>query len=559
MNTLSEYRHLLSANRMPVVVLLVAGTLTSFINALGMSLVPTGRWEVGPLTLIGLTVVGIPFWVVAYGIATLLYTHFAGKKLPGPLRFVENASVPQLAGILIVFWLPYLLVFYPGTANMDTVLQIRNFLGDDVKTVSLPSEGFRFKDANPLLDTLVYGAVVYFSSVVSQYLPLGAVNAGWNLGMALLALTQIVGTAFAVAYAVSFFRGFDKGRSLTLIAYVMFALLPVYPMYAICVVKDSTQVPFFIVFFVMFAKILHTRGAVLSSWKWAVGFSLTLLMFVLTKKTGEFVLLLVVLLMLFAIKSLKFRVRFLASTGAVLFFMHTVMPFVVFPLLNVEPGQKAESLGPLYQATAAYVSAHPQQVTAEEKAVIDRILKYDTLAERYDFSLSDPVKNRSNFDATEDEFAAYYKVWLKQLAREPATIVGSLIFPILGFVSDQKQVGFYYEAGKYQAVKYPAVLKPARDFVFHATQWYPKAGATAAFGSVAFYTLWIPVASLVIALIRTRRWPVTAYWIPIVASLVLLAPSPVTSTRYALNLIWVAPLLLLLPLVGAQEKTSTHR
>ena len=86
---------------------------------------------------------------------------------------------------------------------------------------------------------------------------------------------------------------------------------------------------------------------------------------------------------------------------------------VLLPYFKIPNTSIREALSIPFQQTARYVKYHGDDVTEEERKIIDHILEYDTLAENYQPDLSDPVKNKYNKYTTREELKQYFKVWFK--------------------------------------------------------------------------------------------------------------------------------------------------
>lgn len=91
--------------------------------------------------------------------------------------------------------------------------------------------------------------------------------------------------------------------------------------------------------------------------------------------------------------------------------------------LYITPVSKAEMLSVPFQQTARYVRDHSDEVTKHEHDVIDTILGYDDLAERYDSHISDPVKDKYNVGATGAQLKEYFRVWFSMLLKHPGTYI----------------------------------------------------------------------------------------------------------------------------------------
>ena len=92
-----------------------------------------------------------------------------------------------------------------------------------------------------------------------------------------------------------------------------------------------------------------------------------------------------------------------------------------------EPASPKEALSLPFQQTARFVSEYGGEVTEEERAIIDRMLDYDSLQRIYTPELSDPIKNTYHRDATAQDVAQYLKVWAKLAARHPTCCLSATI------------------------------------------------------------------------------------------------------------------------------------
>ena len=93
-------------------------------------------------------------------------------------------------------------------------------------------------------------------------------------------------------------------------------------------------------------------------------------------------------------------------------------------------------LGPLFQQTARYVLDHPDEVSSEDMRIIDDVLDYETLASRYDYWCSDPVKFMYNQDAEGGSLGAYLKVWAFQGLNHPTSYLEATFSTVGSFYSD---------------------------------------------------------------------------------------------------------------------------
>ena len=118
---------------------------------------------------------------------------------------------------------------------------------------------------------------------------------------------------------------------------------------------------------------------------------------------------------------------------------------VFMPAHDITPGSKREILSIPFQQTARFVQkarsglnsgVNPTVkedgtiveapcgglVTDEERAVIDRVLKYENLGRRYNPDKSDAVKNCFNEYASQEDIKDYFEVWAQMFKKDPGVL-----------------------------------------------------------------------------------------------------------------------------------------
>ena len=153
------------------------------------------------------------------------------------------------------------------------------------------------------------------------------------------------------------------------------------------------------------------------------------------------------------------------------FGFYGVFDKVILPYYKITPGSIREVLSVPFQQTARLAKYHGNEFTEEEIAVIDKILGYDDLAERYDPELADPVKNEFNKYATDEELLNYFDVWFKMFFKHPLTYINATISNIYGYFYPATYDWYVYtklneklpEAG--YDYHFISELEPLRDFI----------------------------------------------------------------------------------------------
>ena len=538
-----------------IVLALVFGVVFSFALVYGGALMETGFSPVDPGALL-----------VPFGVATLLSSALyvciplAANKVRDSLRAPRHVTAGSDRGassviapswnrrsvivhalVMLACWLPYLIAVFPGTMNWDTAYQIDQCYSDGTVWVipwaaTESVSDAHFSDHHPLFDTLLYGAFA---------LPSDKLFGTWNYGVFAFVVLQSAFTAATFSLATAYLGKVGAPRKLTAGTYLFFCLVPFYPLYAASMVKDSTFAPLFVLYFLMLVECARTRGDFLTGNKRNIAcFAIIGLMLALTKKPGLYLVLLSGIALVFVYR--KAWKAYLLQMGVVTVVMMVLLPLAVFPALHVIPGEKQETLGTLFQQTARFAVQYPNEVTDDERTAIDRVIMFDGIAERYDPYCSDPVKFFYRYDAcTGDDLREYLRVWLDQGLRHPWTYVESVLVTTAPYIAfdgklevHENTVDVYADTPR---VWQPEALAPLRNALTGLYHWLLDAPVLCLLFRVGLYAFVVP--SLVFMAFVMRRSRYVPVFVSLALSLAVCVVTPVFHARYALPLLYLAPLL----------------
>ncbi len=341
-----------------------------------------------------------------------------------PLK--ETGSFKKKVRILVLCWLPYEIFFFPGTNNGDTIMQILEyfhlFTHDGLHSMTAWGEGDFIHNHHPYLTTVIFGSFAKLGK---------ALTGSIGLGIALYVLIQLI--VFALIFAYIWWRFEQDGLPARLcqIGLWFTALMPAFPLIAICMIKDSLFCIFILLSAIQLYEVIRSDGEILREKKKVIGMMLVGLLLSLTKSQGPYML-----LILFAILMIRYpkvwKGILCSCLFPVLFVLFLWTP-VFLPAWNVAPAGHQELIGPMLQQTARYVKEHGEEVTKEEKETISKVLDYQKLAKKYDPRLSDPVKKLYHTEASKEELTAYYRVWLQMLLKHPRTYCDATVNTCFSF------------------------------------------------------------------------------------------------------------------------------
>lgn len=312
--------------------------------------------------------------------------------------------------VLFLFWLPGMMLLYPGVFTFDTSFQLCQFFGNPTPGYFPMDDGAAFSDHHPIATTIYIGIFVWVGELI------GSCSSGFFL----LCLVQGFAYAATIAFLLAQFENQGVSRRAIFAALLFFALNPIMVFVVMMPCKDTIFGWIFIWFLGLFTKLCYGGITTLGDRKFFLSLVCSCVLLSLSKKTGAYFVLILGLILLLAYR--KYLIRLLSLTFSGLFVVSILLPCLIFPIFDVSTGSKIEMLGPLYQQTARYAFYHPDDVTDDEEVAIDEMLGYDSLSSRYNFHTVDTVHHSYdvvNTSPSMDQIARYAQAYIAQGMRHP--------------------------------------------------------------------------------------------------------------------------------------------
>lgn len=182
----------------------------------------------------------------------------------------KNEASPALSMrfislVLIVFWLPVLLVRFPGNYDPDTIWELLQLYGY-----------FPLSNQHPWFDTLIFGGIWKMGDMLGSH----------SIALFIFCVVQVCLTALAFAYSLHYFASFCP-RWLVISCIAFLCGFPFVPMVAQAMMKDSMFAWLFLLHVAMYITIARTRGEVLHSKRYLVIYAMISLLCCLTKKADS--------------------------------------------------------------------------------------------------------------------------------------------------------------------------------------------------------------------------------------------------------------------------------
>ncbi|MBR3874037.1 MAG: hypothetical protein IKJ26_07675 [Clostridia bacterium] len=303
--------------------------------------------------------------------------------------------------LIILSWLPFIIADYPGSVCYDTLKQLKQFNGKGALNAS-----------NPLMVTMIFGSLFN----------VGRIIASDNLGIFLNVMFQTILCAFAMARTCKWIRRLSGSRIQYYISLIFFMIVPTWGSAAQSVLKDVVHLGFFLLYFVSYIKLLCYRRLTNTDFIWFVVHAL--LAIYSRKAAFAIVAISTIILVLYKIKEKRYLSQMLIAFAFILV-AHYSIDGLIYANPRIAKPMERENYSLPFQMTARYCKTYGNEMSKEEIAVIDSVLDFDTIVEKYDPSISDAVK--VTFHSTSSEMHEFWKQFIKMGVKHPQAYVKHLI------------------------------------------------------------------------------------------------------------------------------------
>lgn len=477
------------------------------------------------------------------------------KSLDRYIRRIDFHWKHLLSATLVLFisWIPVLIINGPAIIPLDTMVQLIQMRGfpawDPMMMTPLP--GYRLTDHHPFLDSFIYGAFDRFGLAVGNEL----------FGFVLYTWCQAILGAFSLILVLAWINKRTHVSSTILTGMLgMYILIPTYSSYMTIIMKDSTWIPIFTIWCVLFAEYVYRVHNNISITGWFLaGFTIIAILSGLTKKTGIFVS--TPCLLVIAIFMRK-RIQSLCLTIIPAIITLILIPSLLFPALHIAPGGKQEALGtPLAQVTKVLID-HQNDISAEDIAKIRKVLDIETAKDNWKPSTVDTVKHSFNTQATQQEIRDFEIVWIKLFFHYPIEYLKAVPFIRNSFLIGTS----FYTSGSIKCGWGPsggyAILPDIQECSYSTPQLYiaqpiisilNRVPPFSILGSVGLYVSWIPILSIGYTLFKRRYWNLI-YFLPVILTWMNLLMIPAPQDRYSLGLLFPSFLFAVVGLITTSKE-----
>ncbi len=296
--------------------------------------------------------------------------------------------------VLLILWVPWGILCFPGNLPWDAGLSIAWHLGIDRSNVN-----------NPWFQNLFMG--VFYRA--GEFIGVPA------LGTYLYCWLQMLLEIWLLSRVISYLAEKTAAGKRAYLLIALFAL-PVFPIYAFMMGKDSSYALALLAMIFLLIRAAAERKSFWAQPRNRIWLAVLPAVLGILRNMGGTIPVLV-----FGVLIVRARGRkgVLPAAGSAL--LLAVLTVIVPQLAGIPKGEIREQMSMPLQTVGYYVQKHPDEVTDGEKEIISRVVDYDILRENYTPEIVDPVKSRSDF--TPETQAEFLRMWLGMLRKHPGSIL----------------------------------------------------------------------------------------------------------------------------------------
>lgn len=415
-------------------------------------------------------------------------------------------------------YMVWLLGTYPGSANPDSELQFRYYLGLTPWSMW-----------HPPLSSFLMGSLY----------SIGKAIANPNFGFFLYQLFQTIVAGAIFSYAMTKLVRLGISKIYAAIGIAFYSLVPMFGAYAAWVEKDFLFAAVFVLFVTMLVDVVLKKS--ISIWQ-MVSISAVSVLCSMLRNNGIYALFPALFVLLFILKGRNRWRIFICMVALV--GIYGCFTKVIFPRNGIASTSVSEVIGVTFQQTARYVNTYPEEVTEEQKEIIAKNFQSYEVMKNYDPKINDPVKIYYNHSDPK----GYFKVWGQMLIKHPLTFVASYVNGAYGYLAPVKaDTGVYInssydgflseELGLTSGVK-SETRQRFIDYLNGSSVKFP----TKYLNMPGLYT-WVLI-SMMLIVGGSRKKEMFVLFIPSFVTLLVCTVSPLAcAMRYALPIVLATPLL----------------
>lgn len=333
------------------------------------------------------------------------------------LNFIfDDHPVISTVIILLIVFIPLLIISFPGDIGPDGIDELKQFY--HIKTwsvgyLNLINENIYINGHHSPVHTIIIGII---NSI-------GYKLGSPNIGLFLNVIFQVFIAIFVLSYCMNTLKKIKVPIIVRLFVLLFYILSGFFTFGSLAIYKD---IPFLYLVLLFSAQLIELIYLDDFTYKKIIQNGLTgLIMSFITKK-GIYALALVVLLLVVIFFKRKIYKKIPVIIVPVL--IYYAINSVLFPQLCFTPGSVREMLALPIQQVSRVVYYNDKEIPDKDQEIINNIIVYDQISEKYNPRNADPIKNELfNKDYTSKQMKDFLVLYIKYFFKYPKSYINSFL------------------------------------------------------------------------------------------------------------------------------------
>lgn len=485
----------------------------------------------------------IGYYFIIYSITEKLFdkmykiTNIENKNKYLTFIFQKHPNI-SITIIILLLWLPFIIIFFPGILTIDATNQIAQLLGKaQPDLVNIINPDVTINNHHPVFSTLLIGLFLNIGKLINNV----------DIGIYMYVLLQLSMLIYAILYSFKIMRKLGTSNLIQLIVLGFYIFCPLISIYTFTIVKDVIFSVGMYIYILILLEIIIDKS-VLNKKMFLTKIIFIIIFVSLMRNNGIYTVLLSFPVLIFYLK--EFRKQLLVCF-IIPVVIYIIINKIVYPAFQISPGSVREMLSIPFQQTARtlYEGKYYSQI---DKSKINKVLDVDYISKKYNPILSDPVKDTFRKESTKKELLDYFLIWFKYLFKYPDIYIEATLNNCYGYLYPNKEniVGYFGFPKNFVKdnpinMKFFRIFQNARNKLQNFYNLQRKMPVIGTLLTPGFYNWMLLLLSLYnIRNKKIKKW-LTVYCALISILLVCIA-SPYLAIRYMLTIVYSIPIMFII-------------
>lgn len=453
---------------------------------------------------------------------------------------------------ILIAWIIYLIAFYPIVMSPDPSYQIIQYFNIPNKYIDWVVQ------TNPNVYMTTHHSVLH-TYLLGWSISLGRKLLNDNFGLFLYTILQTLIYSSTLAYTIKFAKNNKASNKCCFVLLFLYMSVPMFGLYTMSANKDILYTSFMILFILFVFDYIKNYKNKRISISFMIKLFIILIFLCLFRNNGLYIAIMTLPFLLIFSKKNWYRI---GITFVAAFFCIFSFNSKLIPALGISKGSIREMLSIPFQQTARLATYYDKDITSQDKKAIDKILNYDTLKDRYNPKLADPVKNEYNKYTESEDLKRYFAAWARGLVKHPDVYIDATLNNTYGYFYPNTHNWYVYGNFKDTITKDGLVdyswnknTEWLRSFLYGWANVFPYIPIVGSISNIALgFWVMLIISSYVITN-NHKKYLITL--IPMYGSWIFCILSPAnTYFRYAMPYLFVLPVMIVLMLTAYKKNND---